>query len=194
MIDINVTQPVNGSGLNGDGMLSGLDLISSIQILLIQDYDNQLKHIGSRMKIANEVKKAYRQDIETMQKFMTRDTRKIGDHKDWVWVSNSEKEFLNTDTTHIGNQFAENPKDRVRSQSQYEPIEFKDDNYVRKTTIDSKINMVQTKLDTVNEGSQLTSLQLQSLTNQRKIAFETLSNLVRKEGDTLNSIIRNMIG
>ena len=190
----NITGPTE---LNSGGSLSGLDLITSIQILLVQDYDNQLKHLGEEMKVANQVKKAYRQGIESLQKMLTRETREFDDQKDFVEVKPGEENSIDYDLTLIGNEFAARPDQVVQEQRKYEAMDSHwdgDVRFVRKADIERRINGLDTKLDSINEQSEIMSLKLQSLTNQRKIAFESVSNVFQKEVETLNAIVRNMNG
>ena len=178
-------------------MLAGLDLMTSIQILLVQDYDNQLKHLGKQMKVANQVKKAYRQEIESLQKMLTRPTREIDDHKDYVRVEPGDSHHIDWDKTFVGDEFTDKTQDVVKTQKSYDAMgdQWEDGaRWVRKADVEHRINALDTKLDSVNEQSEIMSLKLQSLTNQRKIAFETVSNVFRKEADTLGTIVRNLIG
>jgi hypothetical protein len=197
MIHLPTHSAIGGAGLDSTASLAGLDLITSIQILLVQDYDNQLKHLGEQMKVANQVKKAYRQGIESLQKMLTRETREFDDQKDFVEVKAGEEQFIDYDVTMIGNEFADRPNEVVTTQRKYEAMDSKWDHgirYVRKADIERRINGLDTKLDTVNEQSEIMSLKLQSLTNQRKIAFESVSHVFQKEAETLSSIVRNMAG
>jgi hypothetical protein len=195
MIYLPTPTALGGTGLESTGTFSGLDLITSIQILLVQDYDNQLKHLGEQMKVANQVKKAYREGIESLQQMLTRETKEFDDQKDFVEVKSGEENLIDYDTTMIGNEFADRPDQVVQVQKKYEAMDSHwdgDIRYVRKADIERRINGLDTKLDSVNEQSEVLSLKLQSLTNQRKIAFETVSNVFQKEAETLNSIVRNM--
>lgn len=197
MINLPTHSTVGGTGLDSTGTLAGLDLITSIQILLVQDYDNQLRHLGEQMKTANQVKKAYREEIENLQKMLTRETREFDDQKDYVEVKPGEEEWIDYDVTMIGNEFADHPEEVVASQKKYEAMDSEWDDgvrYVRKADIERRINGLDTKLDTVNEQSEIMSLKLQSLTNQRKIAFESVSHVFQKEAETLSGIVRNMAG
>jgi hypothetical protein len=197
MIHLPSPSSIGSTGLETTGTLSGLDLITSIQLLLVQDYDNQLKHLGEQMKVANQVKKAYRQGIENLQKMLTRETREFDEQKDFVEVKPGEEAFIDYDVTMIGNEFADRTDQVVTTQKNYEAMDSEWDGgvrYVRKADIERRINGLDTKLDSVNEQSEIMSLKLQSLTNQRKIAFESVSHVFQKEAETLNTIVRNMAG
>ena len=64
--------------------------------------------------------------------------------------------------------------------------------YVPKEQIEARIEIYKSKLESLNEQSELNSLGLQTLTNQRKIAFETVSNIIKKQEDGVGTIIRNI--
>ncbi len=197
MISLNTHQSISQNGLEGGGMLAGLDLMTSIQILLVQDYDNQLKHLGKQMKVANQVKKSYRKEIEKFQQMQTRQTFEFDKQKDWVKIEAGEESFLDREVTFIGDEFAENAEDMVKIQIETSPLDSRhehDGRYVRKESLEKKISLLDTKLDSVNEQSELMGLKLQSLTNQRKTAFESVSNLFRKEAETLNTVVSNIRG
>jgi hypothetical protein len=192
----------NSTGINGTAMPSGLDLITTIQILLVQDYDNQLRGIQKQMKGAIAVKKQYRQDIEALQKLLTKQSKKIDD-KFYIPLESHEEIMAFRKEGEYAPNLKENPGEKERlylDRSQIMPYEefkksvkFKDGKtYVEKSQIENKIEVINQRLERVNEQSELTSLNLQSLTNQRKIALETVSNLIRKDNDTLETIIRNI--
>lgn len=197
MLGVDFTQNIQTMGLNGGGFMAGLDLITSIQILLVQDYDNQLRGIQKQIKGAIAVKKAYRQDIEELQKLLTKKSRKIGD-KFFIEINRgSEIAALNRNNEHVvdpitGEKITHDNTDRSFFLNN---LKGKDGKlYIAKEQIENKIEEINQRLERVNEQSEITSLTLQSLTNQRKIAFETISNLVRKGHDTLSTIVRNMNG
>lgn len=205
MLGVELTQNIQGSGLNSDSLMAGLDLITTIQILLVKDYDNQLRGIQRQMKGAIEVKKAFRQDIEELQKILTKSSKKIDD-KFYVEINTpSERAALNRDNNHVVDPIT---GEKISHKIPYEKPEGKDGNtffennfkekdrkqYIEKDQINNKIEEINQRLERVNEQSEITSLTLQSLTNQRKIAFETVSNLVRKGHDTISTMVRNMNG
>lgn len=194
------TNSVKGSGLYDSGAMAGLDLMTSLQLLLVQDYDGQLKHLGKQMKIANKIKKAYRQDIEKLHRFLARPTEDKEGIKDAIKVDRGEKYELQREFQYTENLEWDgkgNAFETHRSTFDFGENGFKQKDghyYISKASIESKQQTLQSKLDTYNEQSEITSLQLQSLTNQRKIAFETVSNLVKKTGDVLNTMTRNVAG
>jgi hypothetical protein len=163
---IHLSTPLVGStDLESHGNLAGLDLITSIQILLVQDYDNQLKHLGEQMKVGNQVKKAYREEIEGLQKMLTRQTHEFNDQKDFVEVKPGEENLIDFAVTKIGNEFAARPEQVVQTQKVHEAMDSHWEDgvrYVHKADIERRINGLDTKLDSVNEQSEMISLKLQS--------------------------------
>ena len=92
MIDfISSTVSATG-GANGSG-LAGLDMITSIQILLVQDYDDQLRSMGNQIKGTTKAKQAYRQDIEKLQNLQLKPVRGEKKDKIYIYVLPNEKEF-----------------------------------------------------------------------------------------------------
>ncbi|NIZ03778.1 hypothetical protein [Thalassospira lucentensis] len=59
-------------------------------------------------------------------------------------------------------------------------------------TIDTYINDIKGKIDSLNSTGQLDMIRMQSLMNKRNEAFDTLSNLLQKVQKTLDSIVGNM--
>ncbi len=198
-------QTLAPSGLQSEGFLPGLDLMASLQVLLIQDYDSQLKHLAQTMKAQKNVKQAYRKDIQALHQALLKQTIKIKD-KEYVRVEGeSAKAAINKRAEYVPQ--LETGGISTFSQGEDKLVEnkrWKDEgdigqakgsgDVVEKEKLQQKIELLNQKLDGFNEQSELTSLQLQTLTNQRKVAFETLSNLIAKESETLTTIVRNLKG
>lgn len=204
MLESIAPQVTTPAGLNGSGFLPGLDLMASIQILLIQDCDDQLRHLANTMKAYKNVKQAYRKDIQVLQQALLGTTVKI-DKKEYVKVDAESKKAINAKTEYVPDPETGNFKtENLLADSLVAKKSWKQDKdsgqkagsgtVVEKDKLQQKIEMLNQKLESFNEMSELTSLQLQTLTNQRKVCFEALSNLVSKEGETLSSIVRNMKG
>lgn len=71
------------------------NLMLQIQILLTKDFDQQAQEIADRIKFLNRIKKAYRQNINTVQRFLAKNTvtsRKDG--KNYTASSFSEMQEL----------------------------------------------------------------------------------------------------
>lgn len=182
--------------------LTGIDLITSIEILLVQDYDNQLKGAANELKGMINAKKAYRKDIQELQKLLTGKTEKKGD-KDCVKISVSEYNRANNVSEYnvepeTGKVHSHPSKDfgslaiQETAYSGKWPNRKATEYYVTKESIEHLIESVKTRFDTLNEQSELMSLGLQTLTNQRKIGLETVSNITRKQSDASSTIVGNM--
>ena len=130
-----------------------------------------------------------------------RDSKKVdlkGDNKkdkvDSVPLSQNEiNEYINHDITITGHP------DTISTTSSSEASEnpvsgtnVAGSLYVDKEKISTAIEQYKMKLDTVNEQSELMSIDLQTLTNQRKIAFETVSQIIRKQDEGMSTIIKNI--
>lgn len=63
---------------------------------------------------------------------------------------------------------------------------------VDKGKIEAEMERLQMEVDNLNGNSELISLTLQTLTNQRKTAFETVSNIFSKSAEAANNIARNI--
>lgn len=208
MIEFIPLQNVSAQGLSGSE-LNGIDLLTSIQIMLVKDFDSQLKSLGKEMKGITKVKQAYREDIEKLQSLLTRKTEKVNskgkekkDGKETVLLTPDEKELLNQDLEYRFNtHLMELQSDPTTIFGTIEPYAEKKSGgrnpttegyYIEKDTIEKKLELKKEKLEALNEQSELLSLRLQSMTNQRKIAFETISNLVSKQHEGTATIVRNM--
>ena len=190
---------------SGTGFFSGLDTMATIQILLIQDYDLQLRHLATGMRSFKNVKQAYRKDIEALQQALLGATVKI-DKKEYVRVENADlKKIVNQKREYQANLATGEVRTEAKgSDKLVQELEWSADkdigqkkgkgDVVEKEKLQQKIDLLNERLDQYNEQSELTSLKLQSLTNQRKVAFEALSNLIGKQSDTLASIVRNIRG
>lgn len=193
----------NSVGFNPEftsALPGGLDLMTSVQVLLVKNYDEQLAGIKDQMESALAVKQQYRKDIEALQKLLTKKSEKIDDAYRISLDTPEEKDILRKESDYQPNLEAEPGESRVQDHSTQQTWgEFnantigKDGKtWVKKEQVESKLEGLQQKLEGINEQSEITSIQLQSLTNQRKIAFETLSQLVRKQHETLGTMVRNL--
>lgn len=204
---INYTPPtsINASGGAGGASLNGIDIVTSIQLLLVQDYDNQLQDMGKQIKGTMKCKQKYREEIQKLQTLLTKQSTKFQDDhdnkklrgKEAIPMTKQEEETINK------NIFEYIPDPKTGEPIPHKTTELgqlegsykkgnKGEYYVPKEQIEKLIENLQLKLNTLNEQSELLSLNLQSLTNQRKIAFETISNLVNKQHEGLASITRNI--
>ena|SRR3990167_5231362 len=201
----NLIPPPSSTGAPGvGGSFNITDFMTFVQILLVQDYDDQLRSMANQMKGISKIKNAYRQDIEKLQKFLMKPSKERGGdgtHSETIEVYKNELDILNTSFEHLiqNGEMVSVPTEMFGT---IKPVQQKGGTrgdpirryFVTKEAIESKIENVKSKLDSFNEQSELNSLQLQTLTSQRKIAFETISNITSKHHDTLSLIVRNMKG
>lgn len=201
---------IQASGLNDSFSHNGIDLLASIQILLVQDYDNQLRHVGKMMKGGTAIKAEYRKVMEFLQNMMTRKTEKIKDkddkEQDAIYVTKEEYALWKDNFENISEFSWDLGSNKLLPYNSPAPKEEGnlivntkrtanrniDGYYLNKSVLSARLENYKLKLESVNEQSELNSLGLQSLTNQRKIALETVSNLVSKQSEGVSTIIRNM--
>lgn len=201
-----ISPPSSTNGVTSAGSSFNItDFITFIQILLVQDYDDQLKSMANQMKGISKIKNAYRQDIEKLQKFLMKPSKERkgdGTKSETVEVTKDDLDNILNNSFEYLIQNGEMVAVPTEMFGTIEPVDSKGGTrgdpikryFVTKETIESKIENVKSKLDSFNEQSELNSLQLQTLTSQRKIAFETISNITSKHHDTLSLIVRNMKG
>jgi hypothetical protein len=178
--------------------LSGVDLMTSIQMLLVQSYDDQLKDTAHQIKLTTKVKKLYRERIQELSKMLSMKTTQRKGEK---------CVFLKPDILHQHEQNFDYKADvasgTIKSyMKSYQPKgvagKKKDEQenitgyWVRTAALESHVEEYKQKLDSLNEQTELMSIGLQSLTNQRKVCFETITNMVKKGHDCLSSIVRNV--
>ncbi|GAB2734953.1 type III secretion system needle tip complex Bsp22 [Melaminivora jejuensis] len=63
---------------------------------------------------------------------------------------------------------------------------------VTKGNLDSFVQQTKSMIDSQSNSQQMDMLRLQSLSNKRNEAFETMTNFIKKMQDSRNSIISNM--
>lgn len=211
--------------LSGGSALCGPDLMTAVEMMLVQDYDDQMRSKAAEVKTATMVKKAYRELIQKLNNMLCRPSQNVdieGDNQDAVAcisLSQDEHNFLNQDINYVGNPstLSVEPQSSEISGDNYihaiantytndegelcgtslDPgkngtLFYKGKLYVTKEAIEMRIENYKAKLETVNEQSELLSLDLQTLTNQRKIAFETVSQIIRKQDEGMSTIIKNI--
>lgn len=189
---------VTGASVNclaGGSAFCGPDIMTAVEMMLVKDYDDQLKSTAAEMKTMTKVKQKYREIIKNLNNMLGHQTQEVGDSKTpCVTLSTSEQNYLHTLYEPIGNTetcgVTTNETHLNANDAAYiKPIKG---NQYSKDSITTQIENYKMKLDTVNEQSEMTSLDLQTLTNQRKIAFETVSNIIKKQEDAVGTIIRNI--
>ena len=179
--------------------LKGLDVLGSIQILLMQDYNDQLSSLGKQIQGTLTAKKKYRQDIQEIQKLLVNEADKDG----YIVVSKEDYDLANAVhaygvdplTGDLTGAVDENDKELLTTKFGALDGTFieEDGTYkLKKDGAEKLAETLNTQLDNLNEQSELMSLGIQSLTNQRKISLETVSQLVKKEGDSLELMMRNI--
>lgn len=192
MINLPSIQSVGATGATGTS--SGLDAITLMQILLVQDYDEQLQSMSKSIKEITSLKRGYREEIQELQKLLTYPTRKGK-------VTIPLKEFEEAQKIHslsldsqgnvvktISDEFGPLKADSFKTNKNQE----KTGAIISTRKIESIIENINQKITTLNEQSEISTLGLQSLTNQRKIALEAVSNIIHKEDAAFSTIIRNM--
>ena len=89
--------------------ISSVDLLLSIEIMLVKDYDSQLVSLRNQIKGQTEVKKRYRSEIEKFQEMLTRPSKKIGD-KEYVSCTGTEiRNDLNNRMEVVSQEDKKNP-------------------------------------------------------------------------------------
>ena len=198
----NTVTAASANCLSGGSAFCGPDIMTAVEMMLVKDYDDQLKSAAAEMKMAGKVKKAYRAEIEKLNKLLTRQTKKVDvdsskkkDEKDCTPMSQSEIDDLNTEHNFVGNTATMSVETQNTSLTGEDVIEGTTSGgqlYVPKEQIEARLEIYKSKLESVNEQSEIMSLGLQTLTQQRKSAFETVSNIIKKQEDGVATIIRNI--
>lgn len=62
----------------------------------------------------------------------------------------------------------------------------------KRENVDSIISKLKNQIDGLNNSNQMDMLRLQSMTNKRNEAFDTMTNFIKKMQDSRSSIIGNM--
>ncbi len=201
----NTVQAASVNCLSGGSAFCGPDIMTAVEMMLVKDYDDQLKSTAAEMKTMTKVKQAYRKNIADLNKLLSQTSYKKGkkgSETDCVLLTPSQYSLVNTDHNQIGNSSTISVTDQTTAitgegaTGSVSTATNQDGNitgyYVDKTKIETRIEALKMKLDTVNEQTEITSLSLQTLTNQRKIAFETVSAIIKKQEDAVSTIIRNI--
>lgn len=124
MIDsLQNSAPIMATGLGESFQMNGIDLLTSIEMLLVKDYDNQMRSLGKQIKGSTKIKEAYRGQIEGYQNLLTRPTVKKGDDKktESVAITASEyDQFLGVPKEYVYN--LETNKVEERASTTLEPL------------------------------------------------------------------------
>lgn len=211
----------NIGGVSGSQNIygSGLSVVQQIQIMLVEDYDNQLKGLAGQIKGTTDIKKAYREEIQHLNKLKSFKVVKDGD-KEYYEINSDDLKKLGFDSSSkqsLGDEFFQDKYFTTDSEGEVmtgivegsNPFDTYEDKGIKikefdkndgspqtirisKDLVDAKVENYNSKLENHNEQSELMSLTLQSVTNQRKIAFEAVSNILKKQNDGQSSVVQNM--
>lgn len=155
------------------GGISETELEQTIGVALLADYNEQLANVAHTMQENLSAKKEMQQEVTGLQMINTRTTI----------------EYRGTNSVEVTEEEAEQLKE------QYPGLSITEDNgkyYVSKTSLESVIMGKQQELAGLNTNSEMISLQIQSLVDQRKQAITMLSNLIASRNDSLMTIARNL--
>ncbi|EKD41501.1 MAG: hypothetical protein ACD_73C00690G0004 [uncultured bacterium] len=207
------------SNFSGSG--TGLDAIMAIQLLMMKDCDEQLKSLGQEIKITKVLKTAYRKEIQTLQSLLLSphvnkkgDVPKKDDKAEYIKVSpdifNTTGNAKNNNLNYgLKNGVSYNYDEKTGTVNATEtgeygeitgnPIYDKNDRKhrviigytVRKEDVEKRMEMLNGEKDNLNDQSTEFSLQVQNITNIRKTALETVTNVMSKQNEGLSTIIRN---
>lgn len=150
------------------------------QINAVQDKNNKIARLNSAMGIMNGIQAKFPSNAQS------------GDKVD-NYVKNNDYElekelnsFLQASGSH---PFPSNNGGRNMNGVQY--LGGLHGN-TTKGELDTAIQRVKSEIDSLSNSQQMDMLRLQSLSNKRNEAFETMTNFIKKMQDSRNSIIGNM--
>lgn len=155
------------------GGVSETELEQTIGVSLLADYNQQLADIAQTMQENLDTKQEVSAEIADLQTIDGRESTEINGES---YIELSADETAN---------LAENYPDLVITEQDGV-------SYVSKNSLEAEISSKQEDLSGLNSTSELLSLQIQSLVDQRKNAITMLSNLIASRDDTLMSIVRNI--
>lgn len=153
--------------------VSETELEETIGVALIADYNEQLAGIAGVMQNTLDEKKTIRAELASLQMIGTKDSTEIDGTQAYA-LTQEEAELF---------------------QNQYPDVNLIEDGdgfALAKDGLDSLIASRQQELANVNTNSEMISLQIQSVINQRKEAILMLTNLIASRNDTVMSIARNL--
>ena len=153
--------------------VSETELEQTVGIALLADYNQQLADIAQTMQENLSAKRTAQEEITEIQLINTRDSVEIAGTS-YVEINGDEYNAI---------------------KSAYPTLGIKEENgkyYVSKSGLESVISAKQQELAGLNTTSEMISLQIQSIVDQRKQAITMLSNLLASRNDTLMTIVNNL--
>ena len=202
---------IDGIGVNGASGVSGLEQGLGIEEMMMLVQAQRAENLESQM--ADQIKEiqSRNQQVSQLNDLLSslRAVRPSGDNPDkWADLGATEKQ-----ATEMVMQLAKAgvnidiqlPKDGSLDELKGYPnvnTDSKDKARLsmpgtgkfdaRQNTIDTWVNDIKGKIDSLNSTGQLDMIRMQSLMNKRNEAFDTLSNLLQKVQKTLDSVVGNM--
>ncbi len=167
-----VIRPINTQAAT-TGKISETALEKTVGVSLLADYNQQLGDIAKSLQENLNTKNNISSEIGTLQRIQTQDTIDVNGEASYKL---SDEQASNLSTKY--------PDLKI---SQSGGV-----SYVSKNSLENQISSRQEKLAGLNSTSELVSMQIQSVVDQRKSAVTLLSNLIASRDDTLMNIIRNI--
>lgn len=179
------------SGYVGQNNLNNLDIEALVALVMMQaskDNEQDMKNIMADMKKKNEEKQKLRDAEEKMKQNKNVISKQMLDsfrqltmpQVNTVSVSQTQTVRLQTSPT------VTKINRPVNSQVSQTEIQ------VSASEIKEVQDSLKSKLDDMNEMSEMTSLRLQMMMDRRSKSISTLSNIMKKISGTQDSIIQNM--
>jgi len=154
-------------------------LVSLIMMQAAKDQEQDLKNTMAELKKKNEEKQKLREAQALMEKNKNEMSRQKLDS--FKQITNLK---VNTVTT--------TPTTRVQTIQPSPKVNTQANTQVSATEIKQVQDSLKSKLDSMNEMSEMTSLRLQMMMDRRSKFISTLSNIMKKISDTQSAIIQNM--
>lgn len=165
---------------------SAVQIMAAVEMMIVQEYDNQLLDMAKNMKRNTKMKQAMRQHIAKLNEL----TGKSADKNGKVKLSASERSLLESKPNFSWNA------------NKHGGIGGADVNYtggsswfggkVSKEKIQAEIERLQMKVDDLNSDSEQIQTELSRISNERKLCFDTLAKMLNRYYESASNLTRSI--
>lgn len=165
---------------------SAVEIMAAVEMMIVQEYDDQLRSMAQQMKQNTKMKKAIRQHIAELNQMAA---KPVKDGK--IDLNANERRVYLSRPTFSWNPDANNGIGEVDTRTNNTSFISGSKKYT-KETIEAEIEKYQMQLDDLNGDSEQIQTELSRISNERKLCFDTVAKMLSRYYESAGNITRSL--